>query len=135
MLTPGSGIIPLWTTRTNELTILDAAVHYYPLGNAKWRPYCKYGLGVGHAKFVDSFGFEQSADIITMPLGLGMRYWWNERIAIQADLTDNMIFASGNMKTQNNIAFTIGLTFAFGSGKREHPVHYWPATPSMGSQW
>jgi len=68
-------------------------------------------------------------------LGVGVRYWWNERLALQADLIDNVVFSSGIAKTQNNFAFTIGLTYSFGSGKKKHPVHYWPATPSMGSKW
>ena len=131
---PGMAVPPL-TTRTNELTVLDAAIHYYPLGNAKWRPFFKYGLGVGRQKFVNTFGYEQSSDIVTMPLGVGVRYWWNERLALQADLIDNVVFASGIAKTQNNFAFTLGLTYSFGSGKKKHPVHYWPATPSMGSKW
>jgi hypothetical protein len=129
------GIVVLPTTRTNKLTMLDVSAHYYPLGNAKWRPYFKYGLGIGRQQFTDTFGYGQSADIITMPLGIGMRYWWNERIAIQADLTDNVVFASGIAKTQQNIAFTVGFTYAFGTGTRIHPVHYWPATPSMGTKW
>jgi len=128
-------LLPPATTRTNQLTILDAAVHYYPLGNAKWRPYFKYGLGVGRQRFVNSFGFENKADIVTMPLGIGVRYWWNERIALQADLLNNTVFASSIAKTQNNVSFTVGLTYAFGSGRKTHPVHYWPATPSMGSKW
>ena len=127
--------IPPQTTRTNQLTILDAAVHYYPLGNAKWRPYFKYGLGVGQQKFVNTFGYENKSNIITMPMGLGVRYWWNERIAIQMDLHNNVIFASGIAKTQCNFAFTMGLTYSFGNGRRTPPVHYWPATPSMGSKW
>jgi len=131
---PGMAVPPL-TTRTNELTVLDAAVHYYPLGNAKWRPFFKYGLGVGRQKYVNTFGFEQSSDIIAKPLGLGVRYWWNERLALQADLVNNVIFSSSIAKTQNNFALTVGLTYSFGSGKKKHPVHYWPATPSMGSKW
>ena len=126
---------PVLTTRTNELTILDAAVHYYPLGNAKWRPYFKYGLGVGRQRFVNTFGYENKADIVTMPLGVGIRYWWNERIAIQADLHNDVVFASGIAKTQNNVSFTVGLTYAFGSGRTKPPIQYWPATPSMGSKW
>ena len=131
---PGTMLPPL-TTRKNELTILDAAVHYYPLGNAKWRPYFKYGLGVGRQRFVNTFGHENKADIVTMPLGVGVRYWWNERLAIQADLLNNVVFASGVAKTQHNVSFTVGLTYAFGSGRQRTPVHYWPATPSMGSRW
>ena len=127
--------VPTLTTRTNELAILDVAVHYYPLGNAKWRPYCKYGLGIGRQRFVNTFGYENKADIVTMPLGVGVRYWWHERLAIQADLLNNVVFASGIAKTQHNVSFMVGLTYAFGSGRRTHPIHYWPATPSMGSKW
>ena len=131
---PGMGVPPL-ATRTNQLTILDAAVQYYPLGNAKWRPYFKYGLGIGQQKFVNTFGYDNKANIVTMPLGVGVRYWWNERIAIQADLLNNMVFASDIAKTQHNVSFTVGLTYAFGSSRTKHPVHYWPATPSMGTRW
>ncbi|MDR0327348.1 MAG: porin family protein [Planctomycetaceae bacterium] len=134
-----AGIYPevtiLPTSRTNQLTVLDVSALYYPLGNAKWRPYFKYGLGFGQQEFIDTFGFKQSKGIGTMPMGIGMRYWWNERLAIQMDLTDNIIFATGNAKTQNNFAFTLGLTYAFGTGITKQPVHYWPATPSMGSKW
>jgi len=128
-------MVPQLTTRKNELTILDVAVHYYPLGNAKWRPFFKYGLGVGRQRFVNTFGFENKADIVTMPLGVGVRYWWNERLAIQADLLNNVVFASGIAKTQHNISFAVGLTYSFGSGRQRTPIHYWPATPSMGSRW
>jgi hypothetical protein len=131
----GGSVILLPVTRTNNLTMFDASVHYYPLGNAKWRPYFKYGLGIGRQKFTHTFGNQLSEDIVTMPLGMGMRYWWNERIAIQADLVDNIVFASGIAKTQNNVAFTVGLTYAFGNGKKKSPVLYWPTTPSMGSKW
>jgi hypothetical protein len=71
----------------------------------------------------------------TMPMGIGIRYWWNERLALQGDISDNIIFATGIAKTQHDFGFTIGITYAFGSGRTLHPVHYWPATPSMGSKW
>jgi hypothetical protein len=132
-LYPDVTILP--TTRTNELTLFDVAVHYYPLGNAKWRPYFKYGLGFGGQKFVDSFGRQRTMGVGTMPIGIGIRYWWNERLALQGDISDNIIFATGIAKTQHDFGFTIGITYAFGSGRTQHPVHYWPATPSMGSKW
>ena len=127
--------MPPRTTRSNQLTIFDVSVHYYPLGNAKWRPYFKYGLGVGRQTFVNSFGFDIESDIITMPMGMGMRYWWNERLAVQLDLTCNTIFATSNTRMQHNVAFTMGLTYAFGTGRRTPPVLHWPATPSMGARW
>jgi len=129
------GMIPPLSTRTNTLSVLDASVQYYPLGDAKWRPYFKYGLGVGRQRFTNTFGHENKANVVTMPLGIGVRYWWNERIALQADLLNNMVFASSIAKTQHNVSFAMGLTYAFGSGRTRPPVHYWPFTPSMGSKW
>jgi hypothetical protein len=127
--------VPVLTTRTNQISAVDVAVHYYPLGNAKWRPFFKYGLGFGRESFIDTFQQKRRENTVTMPLGMGLRYWWNENMAIQADLIDNVIFSSGIAKTQNNFAFCVGLTYAFGSSKKKRPTAYWPYTPSMGSKW
>jgi hypothetical protein len=126
--------IPALTTRTNQISAADIAVHYYPLGNAKWRPFFKYGLGLGRESFVDTFGQKRRADTVTMPLGAGLRYWWNENLAIQADLIDNVVFSSGITKTQSNFAFCVGLTYSFGTSKKKRPTEYWPYTPSLGSK-
>ncbi|MDR0337426.1 MAG: outer membrane beta-barrel protein [Planctomycetaceae bacterium] len=127
--------VPTLTTRNNRLSTLDIAVHYYPLGNAKWRPFFKYGLGFSRESFVDTFGAKRNENTVTMPFGVGLRYWWNENLAIQADLLDNVIFSSGITKTQNNIAFCVGLTYSFGNSKKKRPTAYWPYTPSLGSKW
>ncbi len=132
---PDVTFVPLLTTRTNRLSVFDVSVHYYPLGNAKWRPYFKYGLGLARESFVDTFGQKYREDTMTMPLGLGLRYWWTENLAIQADLVDNVVFSSGIAKTQNNWAFCVGLTYSFGSSKKNWPTTYWPFTPSQGSKW
>ncbi|MGL4595227.1 MAG: hypothetical protein ACRCUY_10895 [Thermoguttaceae bacterium] len=51
------------------------------------------------------------------------------------DIIDNLIFAGDVTKTQNNWAFTVGLTYSFGTSKTRRPVTYWPYTPSAGSKW
>lgn len=132
---PDSTYVPPLSSRSNRMTILDLAVHYYPLGNAKFRPFFKYGLGFVHESFVDTYGKSQKIDSVAMPIGFGLRYWWNERLAIQADIVDNVIFSEGIAKTQNNWAFTIGLTYSFGTSKKRRPVPYWPYSPSTGSKW
>ncbi|GHT40492.1 hypothetical protein FACS189443_0920 [Planctomycetales bacterium] len=123
------------TSRARELTIIDFAVQYYPLGNAKWKPYFKYGLGAGHETFIDSWGNKHSETAVSMPLGVGLRYWWNERLAIQADIIDNVVFGKGITKTNGNVSFAVGLTYSFGADTKKRPVQYWPARPSMGSKW
>ena len=131
---PGAPYLPL-TTRANHLTMLDVSVQYYPLGNAKWRPFFTYGLGLTRESFVDTFGVKNRVDAVTMPIGIGLRYWWNEHLAIQGDIVDNIIFSTGQAKTQNNVAFTVGVSYAFGTSKKCRPTAYWPYTPSMGSRW
>lgn len=133
-LYPDSTYVPNLTTRTNQLSVFDVSVHYYPLGNAKWRPYFKYGLGVARESFVDTFGTKRREDTMTMPIGIGLRYWWNKNLAIQADLIDNVVFSSGIARTQNNVAFCVGLTYSYGSSKKTRPTTYWPYTPSHGSK-
>ncbi|MDR1963831.1 MAG: outer membrane beta-barrel protein [Planctomycetaceae bacterium] len=127
--------VPTLTTRNNRLSVFDVAVHYYPLGNAKWRPFFKYGLGFSRESFIDTYGQKRNENTVTMPFGIGLRYWWNENLAIQMDLVDNVIFSSGITKTQNNIAFCVGLTYSFGNSKKKRPTAYWPYTPSLGSKW
>ena len=123
------------TTRSNQLTMVDVSVQYYPLGNAKWRPFFTYGIGFTRESFIDTFGVNNRVDAMTMPIGIGLRYWWNEHLAIQADLVDNIVFSTGQAKTQGNVAFTVGLSYAFGMSKKCRPTAYWPYTPSMGSKW
>ncbi|MGL4595799.1 MAG: outer membrane beta-barrel protein, partial [Thermoguttaceae bacterium] len=110
------------TTRSNQLSVFDVSVHYYPLGNAKFRPYFKYGLGFARENFVDTLGTSRKTNTLAMPIGVGLRYWWNERLAFHGDIIDNLIFAGDVTKTQNNWAFTVGLTYSFGTSKTRRPV-------------
>ena len=105
----------------NELTIFDVSLLYHPLNNTKWQPYIKGGVGFGQHKVAYTYGYwheEFSTSVVTVPIGLGMRYWCNERFAIHADLTNNMAVASDLIsethQTQHNIALTLGITWAFG---------------------
>ncbi len=132
---PEATFVPSLPTRSNRLSVFDVSVHYYPLGNAKWRPFFKYGLGLARESFTTPNGQKYREDTMTMPLGIGLRYWWNEHLAIQGDLIDNVVFSSGMTKTQNNWAFCVGLTYSFGTSKKKRPTAYWPYTPSHGSRY
>ncbi len=128
----GGSYVPPLTLESSNMTILDLSVHYYPLGNAKWRPYLTFGLGSVYQKITDLDGSRYSGTTLSIPFGCGLKYWWNERIAIQADLVDNVILSSQYAKTQNNVAVTFGLTFPIGKINKKHPTVYWPQTPSSG---
>ncbi|MDR1480685.1 MAG: outer membrane beta-barrel protein [Planctomycetaceae bacterium] len=126
--------VPGLTTRSNQLTVIDISVHYYPLGNARFRPYFKYGLGFTRESFYDTFGQKRTAETLSMPFGIGLRYWWNKQFAIHADIVDNVIFSHDIVRTQANWSFCIGLTYSFGSNNKRRPIVHWPYTPSSGSR-
>ncbi len=128
----GGTYVPPLTLKSSNMTILDLSVHYYPLGNAKWRPFLTFGLGTVYQTITDLDGSRYSGSTLSIPFGCGLKYWWNERIAIQADLVDNVILSSQYAKTQNNVAVTFGLTFPIGKINKKHPTVYWPQTPSSG---
>jgi len=109
--------------------IFDVALHYAPFGefmrrNAKWQPYIKGGLGLGwqNLEFRD-FEFREFRDsnsssaIFTVPIGCGVRYWRNERIGIQAEIVDNIIFGTSigghKLKTTHNFALTLGVIYSW----------------------
>ena len=127
-----STFTPPSSSRNNAISMFDVSVHYYPLGNAKWRPFLKLGLGTVNQQFRDMYGEKHNYNSFMVPWGIGLKYWWNERIALQMELTDNVLFAVEEAKTQNNVALTVGLNFPLGKIKRKDPVIYWPMMPSSG---
>lgn len=121
---------PPLSERSNRILLGDVSIHYYPFGNARWRPYMKLGFGVANQRFNDTFGNKQDITTFSMPIGVGVRFWWNKKIALNMELADNLMFQSGIAETQNNISFTVGITYAFGRSARHDPTVYWPFVPS-----
>lgn len=126
----GGDYVPPTSSRNNAITLFDVSVHYYPLGNAKWRPYLKLGVGVAGQSFRDVYGYKHDYNSLVVPVGIGLKYWWNERVSVHMEFVDNIVGSTGIVDTQNNLALTFGLDFPIGRIKRREPVVYWPYTPS-----
>lgn len=126
----GGDYVPPTSSRNNALTVFDVSVHYYPFGNSKWRPYLKLGVGLVNQSFRDVYGYKRDYNSIAVPVGIGVKYWWNERVSIHMELVDNIVTSTEIVDTQNNLALTFGLNFPIGRVKRREPVVYWPYTPS-----
>lgn len=116
---------------TNDLTMFDVSVHYYPLGNAKWRPFFKFGLGVAHQEFTDALGNDYQADSLAMPLGMGIKYWWNDWVSLQLDCVDNIVFSASGVQTTHNFSVTGGFVFPFGHSPDYRRTVYWPNNPGQ----
>ena len=70
-----------------------------------------------------------SVDTLTMPLGVGLRYQWTPQASLRVDLTDQILFESkfgGGMdiKTNHNLALTVGVTYSFGAGSYHSSRRY-----------
>ena len=100
---------------TRTLTIFDVSLYRYLWGNERFNPYIRGGVGVGQQE-MKILGTGAGTDtIVTLPLGVGARFWCTKQIAIQADITNNIIFSTGKYKdfnTTHNVAFTLGLIYS-----------------------
>jgi len=125
------------------LTIFDVSAHWYPWGNARCSPYLKAGVGYANHKIKwseeertdygmstgETVSKSMSSDVFAMPLGVGLRYQWSPQVSLRLDLTDNILFKSRfggsgedegpditDIKTNHNLALTVGVTYSFGGG-------------------
>ena len=101
---------------TRKLTIFDVSLYRYLWGNERFNPYIRGGVGVGQQEMRISGTGAGTDTIVTLPLGVGARFWCTNQIAIQADITNNIIFSTGKYKdanTTHNFAFTLGLMYSF----------------------
>ena len=116
--------------RTSRLTALDLSAHYYPYGEARWRPYFKLGIGYTQQSFTDNYGVKQNINTCTAPFGFGLKYWWSDRVNVFGEVVDNIVFGNGPTKTQSDWALNFGVHFTFGTNPNYHPTVYWPQSPT-----
>jgi len=114
--------------RNSQLTILDASTHFYPYGEARWRPYFKLGIGYAQQSFTDNKGVGRNINTCTVPFGFGVKYWWSDRVNVFGEVADNVIFGKGVTTTQSDWALNVGVHFTFGTNPNYHPTVYWPQT-------
>lgn len=110
---------------SSKLSALDISMHYYPYGEARWRPYLKLGFGTVREKFLD-----QENNTWSVPVGIGVKYFWSDRMSVHADIVDNIIFGKERTKTHGEVSINFGISYMFGTNPHRHPTIYWPHTPS-----
>jgi hypothetical protein len=87
---------------------------YYPLGDVRWRPFVTAGVGWSDFYFNDDRGASHLDTAGMIPFGVGLKYLYNERIAVRIDLIDEMTFRSGPLSNFQYVALTAGLEFRYG---------------------
>ena len=92
----------------------DVDVLYYPWGDTRLRPYFLLGLGMVKYDFTDTTGRAYSDDVVSLPLGAGVKYRCTPSLAARFDLVDTIGIAGDTVGTLNNLTFTFGLEYRFG---------------------
>lgn len=109
-----------------EVFIWDGDLLFYPLGDARLRPYCLIGLGATRVQFVDQSLLQNRAGLFSGALGVGIRYRHSSRVALRFEFLDNIAFgATSNLQDMHNLTLTGGMEFHFGGSR----TSYWPWQP------
>ena len=113
-LANGSGTPIFPASRDN---FADVDLLFYPLGDARWRPYLLAGLGFQTFRFNNLAGQRISEAPLDIPIGCGVKYFYSPQFTLRFDLVDNICLGNSRISGMNNLAFMCGAEFRFG-GRR-----------------
>lgn len=107
------------------------SIVYYPWGDARWRPYLSFGIGAARMRFTDPFLVQYDEIFFVLPLALGMKYHWNDCLAMRLECSDSFsIPGRGGLRAVHNLSINYALEIRFGGGR----TAYWPWNPGK-SYW
>lgn len=120
-LTNGAGV-PLADPSRDYFA--DVSVAYYPFGDARWRPYLSAGLGFQTFRFNDDLDRRISESMLSLPLGVGVKYFYGPWFSLRFDLYDNLGLGNARLSGMHNFSLMAGVEFRFG-GRRQsyYPWH------------
>jgi len=95
-------------------SLIDVSLLYYPLGDARWRPYLGAGLGFGTFRFYDDRDRRINDSLLTIPLGVGLKYYYSNAFTLRIDAFDNLSFGDHTLDTMHNFSLTVGAEIRFG---------------------
>lgn len=102
--------------------VSDVDFIYYPWGDSKIRPYYLLGLGLAHIDFVDHENHNFNTTLLTMPLGIGVRFHQWSWLAWRLEFLDNLSYGADGVETMHNLSLTAGMELRLGA----RPNSYWP---------
>ena len=106
----------------------DTGLMWYPLGDARLRPYATIGMGFADIRYYDEFATYNHPTIFTMPIGVGMKYRYSPRWAFRFDVLDVVSYDNGRQSdTMHNLVITAGIEGRLGFGPRQS---YFPWNPA-----
>lgn len=108
----------------------DFSLAWYPLGDARWRPYVVAGVGFQTFRFHNDLDQRISETIFSVPIGFGVKYFYGPWCSLRFDFVDNIAFGNERVSAANNIGLMAGVEYRFGGRRQSYfPWHnntsYW----------
>lgn len=85
---------------------------YFITPRSRWVPLIALGVG---GQFIDKNGVSERNPFLNF--GIGLKYYFEDYLAIRADLRQLMVYSDVN--TRNDLEFTTGLTYYFGKERKK----------------
>jgi hypothetical protein len=97
--------------------LADVSCLYYPLGDARWRPYLGIGLGMATYRFRDQTDERIHDSALSLPLSVGVKYFCSPHFTLRLDAVDDVTFGSDNVDAMNHFFLLGSVEYRFG-GRR-----------------
>ena len=89
---------------------------YYPIANAKWRPFVLAGPGLTFVSFIDNHGTRLDQTFFHVPIGFGIKHRFGKQHAFRFDVVDNLLFDQLYPRhVLNQFSFVGGFEWRFGN--------------------
>lgn len=104
--------------------MMDVSALYYPLGDARWRPYLGLGIGLATYRFRDENDENIHDSAVSVPISLGVKYFYSPNFTLRLDAIDNVTFGSDNFDAMNNFFLLGSVEYRFGGQRPSYfPWH------------
>ena len=100
---------------------MDVSALYYPFGDARWRPYFGLGIGLATYRFRDEHDERIHDSAVSVPIGVGVKYFYSPHFTLRFDAVDNVTLGSDNLDAMNNFFLLASVEYRFG-GRR--PIYF-----------
>ncbi|MEX2173877.1 MAG: porin family protein [Pirellulaceae bacterium] len=101
---------------------VDVSLAYYPWGDSQWRPFASVGMGFQTFRFRDDQDRSVHQSLLSVPLGVGLKFYHSPLLSLRLDAYDNIAFGDGKLRTMQNFSLAAGVEFRFGG----RPTSYFP---------
>lgn len=118
------------SSASNDVFLYDLTLLYYPWGDSRVRPYYRFGLGLTDLDFINPAGQREDATLLSMPIGVGIKYQTQRWMALRAEAVDYITWGQNSASNMQNFTLTFGVEWRFGG----RPSTTW-SSPTQRGAW